>query len=159
MRLNYHTKILLLYFLLLLVTVAACTINEEQQLSESEEPFDLVAGLYEILEKESDNSKKMLLREDSSMVYYIAEQPVVSDNDLVSIQGNVGGSWVKHYYNKAAAKKLQDFTTHHLGEKLGYVDMGSLSAIYTIEEIVDNGVIEIFFDPNTYRYRLLRKER
>lgn len=158
MRVNYHIKNLLLYFLLLLAC-AACTINEEQQYSESKEPFDLVDGFYEILKKESDNSRQMLLQEDSSLVYYIAEQPVVSNNDVVRSEGSVDRWNVIFSYNKAGTRKLLNFTTHHLGDQLGFVDKRSLRAIYTIDEIVDNGVIEIIYGPNPYRYRLLRKER
>jgi len=104
--------------------------------------LDLVEGFYEILDKENENSRQMLLRGDSSLVYFIAEQPVVTKLDRIDSDVDLDSNSLYFFFDEHGTNKLLDYTTNHLGGKVGFVYVGSLRKIYTIEEIVDNGVIE-----------------
>ena len=112
--------------------------------------LDLVEGFYEILETPSENSREMLLRGDSSLVYYINEQPVVTKHDRKDAEVDKENKTLYFFFDEQGTKKLLDFTTSHLEGKLGFVYVGSLNKIYEIKEIVDNGVIE-FTAQNIYK--------
>lgn len=106
--------------------------------------LDLVEGFYEIIGRE--NSRQILLRGDSALVYFIAEQPVVCMHDRIATKVDQETNALYFYYDEPGTKKLLDFTRNHPGGKLGFVYLGSLRKIYTIEEIVDNGIIEFSSD-------------
>jgi hypothetical protein len=108
--------------------------------------LDLVEGFYKIMEHENENSRKMLLQGDSSRVYNIAEQPVVSKYDRLSSEVGQDSVSLYFFYNEQGTRKLLEFTSNHPRGELGFVWLGSLIKIYTIEEIVDNGVIEFTSD-------------
>ena len=112
--------------------------------------LDLVEGFYEILDKERDNSRQMLYRGDSALVYYISEQPVVSKHHRKNAEVDTVTNSLYFYFDDQGTEKLLDFTTRHLGGKIGFVYVGSLNKIYSIEEIIDNGVIE-FTAENIYK--------
>jgi len=103
--------------------------------------LDLVEGFYEIIENESKNSRQMFLRGDSSQVYYISERPVVSKHDRKDVQVDKDTNTLYFFFDGQGTRKLLDYTTKHIGGKLGFVYVGSLNEIYTVEEIVDNGII------------------
>ena len=103
--------------------------------------LDLVEGFYEIVEYESRNSRQMFLRGDSSQVYYISERPVVDKHDRKDVKVDKDTNTLYFFFDELGTRKLLDYTTNHIGGKLGFVYVGSLNEIYTIEEIVDNGII------------------
>ena len=104
--------------------------------------LDLVEGFYEILESESEYFRQMFLRGDSSQVYSISGKPVVSKHDRKETLVDEDTKTLYFFYDDQGTRKLLDFTTKHKGGKLGFVYVGFLREIYTIEEIVDNGIIK-----------------
>ena len=104
--------------------------------------LDLVEGFYPILETEMPDSREMFLRGDSTLVYYIAEQPVVSIQDRRDARVDTVSNDLYFVFNEQGTQRLLDFTTNHLGSKIGFVHVGSLRKIYTIVDVIDNGVIE-----------------
>ena len=84
----------------------------------------------------------MHLRGDSSLIYFVSEQPVVTKNDRKDSRVDPDTKELYFFFNEQGTKKLYDFTSGHLGRALGFVYVGSLRKIYTIEEIVDHGVIK-----------------
>jgi len=123
-------------FKILLVCLIASVQSNAQNL-------DMEEGFYEILEKGRENSRQMLLRGDSSLIYFVSEQPVVSKRDRLVSEAAEDSNSLYFFHNERGTKRLLEFTTDHVGGKVGFVYLGSLRAIYIIEEIVDNGVIEL----------------
>ncbi len=104
--------------------------------------LDLDEGFYEILEKEDELSRPMFLRGDSSQLFFIAEKPVVSKYHLKKTGVIEESNALYFFYDDEGTKRLLDYTSSHLGEKLGFVWLGSLRKIYTVDEIVNNGIID-----------------
>ena len=122
-----------------ILTLVLCQLASINCLAQN---LDLVEGFYEILEKPTDNSRKMLYRGDSSMVYYIAEHPIVSKHHRKDTEVDQDNKALYFFFDERGTERLLAYTTNHLGKQIGFVYVGSLNKIYTIEEIVDNGVIE-----------------
>ena len=105
--------------------------------------LDLKEGFYEILNEKTEHSRAMLLREDSSQVYFIADQPVVSIHHLKASEVDENTNTLYFIYDENGTKKLLDFTSTHQGGKLGFIYLGSLRKILMVKETVESGIINV----------------
>jgi hypothetical protein len=105
--------------------------------------LDLEEGYYPIVETGQSNSRQMFLRGDSTLVYHIAEKPIVTRSQLILTEADTVTGKLYFYYDKEGTRSLLEFTTTHVGDQIGFVSIGALLKIITVEEIVDNGIIEL----------------
>jgi len=119
---------------ILILIVITCATSYGQNL-------DLAEGFYEITETENETSRPMFLRGDSTQLYYISEKPIVNKYDLKKTGAIEETNALYYFYDDEGTKKLQEFTSNHLGEKIGFVWLGSLRKVFTIEETISNGII------------------
>jgi preprotein translocase subunit SecD len=128
-----HLKILFLFAL----TCATCHAQQT----------DLVEGFYEIVTSSTPGARKMYLVGDSSQVYFIAAEPIVSRQQLMETRVDPNTNALYFLYDEEGTKNLQEFTANHIGEKVAFVNLGALAAIRTVDEVVNNGIIALTSKP------------
>jgi hypothetical protein len=133
---------------ILILIVITCATSYGQNL-------DLAEGFYEILEKENETSRPMFLRGDSTQLYFISEEPIVSKYQRKMTGAIEDTNALYFFYDEEGTQKLHDYTSSHTGGRLGFVWLGSLRKIYTIEETVSNGIIN-FSSQNIYQVDTLK---
>jgi preprotein translocase subunit SecD len=89
--------------------------------------FELEEGFYEIFDKENENTTKMSLLGDSTQIYFLSKQSIITKKNIFEVKVNEDAGSMYFIYNEEGTEKLSHHTSQNLGRKMGFVWLGSLN--------------------------------